>query len=37
MAFVAPLSAMHTLVTDTEAPADFVDALRSRGITVIQA
>ena len=37
MAFVAPLSAIHTLVTDAEAPADFVSALRSRGIEVIQA
>jgi DeoR family transcriptional regulator of aga operon len=37
MAFVAPLSAIHTLVTDAEAPADFISALRSRGIEVIQA
>lgn len=32
---VASLSAMQTLVTDTQAPAAFVDALRERGIQVI--
>jgi len=37
MAFVAPVSAIHTLVTDAEAPADFVAALMARGIDVIQA
>jgi len=37
MAFVAPLSAIHVLVTDTDAPAEFVSALTSRGIQVIQA
>ncbi|HMO57921.1 MAG TPA: DeoR/GlpR family DNA-binding transcription regulator [Roseiflexaceae bacterium] len=36
-AFVAPLSAIHTLITDAAAPADFVATLRSQGITVIQA
>ncbi len=34
---VAPLSAMHTLVTDLQAPAAFLDALRARGIQVLVA
>lgn len=34
-AFVAPLSAIHTLVTDAQAPPDFVAALMSRGIRVL--
>ncbi len=37
MAFVAPLSVIHTLVTDSEAPAEFVAALSAQGIHVIQA
>lgn len=37
MAFVAPLDAINTLVTDTRAPEDFVSALSARGINVIQA
>lgn len=37
MAFVAPLTAIHTLVTDTGAPEDFVAAVTARGIQVIQA
>lgn len=37
MAFVAPLTVIHTLVTDTAAPDEFVSALTSRGIEVIQA
>lgn len=37
LARVAPLSAIHTLVTDTNAPADFVQTLRAGGITVITA
>jgi DeoR family transcriptional regulator of aga operon len=34
-AFVAPLTAIHTLVTDVQAPPDFVAALRSQGIRVL--
>jgi len=34
-AFVAPLSAMHTLVTDTGTPPEFVAALTARGIRVL--
>jgi DeoR/GlpR family transcriptional regulator of sugar metabolism len=34
-AFVAPITAMQTLVTDTKAPSDFVAALTSRGIKVL--
>jgi DeoR family transcriptional regulator, aga operon transcriptional repressor len=34
-AFVAPLSAMHTLVTDTGAPPEFIAALKARGIRVL--
>ena len=37
MAFVAPLTAIHMLVTDTDTPDEFVSALTSRGIQVIQA
>lgn len=37
MAFVAPLSAINMLVTDTNVPADFVSALTAQGIEVIQA
>ena len=37
MAFVAPLTAIHTLVTDTNAPDEFVAAVTARGIHVIQA
>jgi DeoR family transcriptional regulator of aga operon len=37
MAFVAPLSAVHTLITDTDAPDDFVSALSAQGLRVIQA
>lgn len=36
-AFVAPLSAMHTLVTDTSAPPAFLDALRVQNIRVVTA
>ena len=36
-AFVAPISAVHTLVTDMNAPADFVAALRERGVKVINS
>lgn len=35
--FVAPLDAINTLVTDNKAPLDFVAALMTRGIRVIQA
>ncbi len=31
-AFLAPLSAMHTLVTDSQAPAEFLSALEKQGI-----
>jgi DeoR/GlpR family transcriptional regulator of sugar metabolism len=37
VAFVAPLTVVHTLVTDTEAPSDFVSALSARGIGVVMA
>jgi DeoR family transcriptional regulator of aga operon len=33
--FVAPLSALHTLVTDKTAPGDFVEALGERGVRVL--
>jgi DeoR/GlpR family transcriptional regulator of sugar metabolism len=35
-AFVAPLSAVHTLVTDDKTPLDFVEALAAQGIRVLQ-
>ena len=34
-AFVAPLSAMRTLVTDSGTPPEFVDALTAQGIRVV--
>jgi DeoR/GlpR family transcriptional regulator of sugar metabolism len=36
-AFLAPLESIHTLVTDSAAPADVVSALQERGIRVILA
>lgn len=36
-AHVAPISVINTLVTDSEAPAAFIQSLREIGITVIQA
>jgi DeoR family transcriptional regulator of aga operon/DeoR family fructose operon transcriptional repressor len=33
-AFLAPLSAMHTLVTDNQAPVEFLSALEQRGVHV---
>ena len=36
-AFVATISAMNTLVTDTKAPPSFVQGLRDRGIKVVLA
>jgi DeoR/GlpR family transcriptional regulator of sugar metabolism len=33
-AFLAPLTAIHHLVTDSQAPADFLDSLRALGIQV---
>ena len=36
-AFVAPLSAIHTLVTDASAPAEFVRAVSAQGVRVITA
>ena len=35
--FIAPLSAVHTLVTDGAAPSDFVDVLGERNIRVLRA
>ncbi len=34
-AFVAPITAVHTLITDTTTSADFVAAVRSRGVKVM--
>jgi DeoR/GlpR family transcriptional regulator of sugar metabolism len=34
-AFVAPITAMHKLITDAQAPPDFVEALRAQGIEVL--
>lgn len=36
-AFVAPLTAIHTLITDGETPPEFLEGLRSRGIRVVVA
>lgn len=36
-AFVAPLSSIHHLVTDTAAPPEFIEALRQMGIAVTLA
>jgi DeoR/GlpR family transcriptional regulator of sugar metabolism len=36
-AFLAPLSAMHTLVTDGQAPTEFLSALESRGVQIMIA
>jgi DeoR/GlpR family transcriptional regulator of sugar metabolism len=36
-AFVAPLTALHTLVTDTETSPEFVQAVREKGLRVLQA
>lgn len=36
-AFLAPLTSIHVLVTDTETHADFLDALRQTGVRVYQA
>ncbi len=36
-AFLAPITAVSTLVTDQEAPADFVDALKTQGVRVLLA
>ncbi|MCC6315475.1 MAG: DeoR/GlpR transcriptional regulator [Thermomicrobiales bacterium] len=35
--FVAPVVAMHTLVTDSAVPDAFAEALRTNGITVVRA
>jgi DeoR family transcriptional regulator of aga operon len=35
-AFLAPLTSMHTFVTDQETPPDFLDALRQAGVRVLQ-
>jgi DeoR/GlpR family transcriptional regulator of sugar metabolism len=34
-AFLAPLSAMHTFVTDTGTPLEFIEALRAQGTRVL--
>jgi DeoR/GlpR family transcriptional regulator of sugar metabolism len=34
-AFVAPITAMHKLITDAKAPSDLVEALRAKGIEVL--
>jgi DeoR/GlpR family transcriptional regulator of sugar metabolism len=34
LAFVAPVSALHAVVTDVDAPAEQTDALRAAGVTV---
>ena len=36
-AFLAPLNSIHTLVTDSQTPEDFLAALRQMGIKVIQS
>jgi len=36
-AFLAPLSAMHTLVTDSQAPAEFLSTLELQGIRIMVA
>jgi DeoR/GlpR family transcriptional regulator of sugar metabolism len=36
-AFVAPITAMHTLITDTKTPSNFIEALTAKGIQVIVA
>jgi DeoR/GlpR family transcriptional regulator of sugar metabolism len=36
-AFVAPLTAMHTLVTDSATDSDFIASLRAQGVEVIVA
>jgi DeoR/GlpR family transcriptional regulator of sugar metabolism len=36
-AFVAPLASIHTLVTDANASAEFVEAVREKGVQVITA
>lgn len=35
-AFVAPLTSVHTLVTDDETPAEFIEEIIARGVRVIQ-
>ncbi len=35
MAHVAPITAIHTLITDTQTPPDFIEALKAKGIDVI--
>jgi DeoR/GlpR family transcriptional regulator of sugar metabolism len=36
-AFVAPLTAMHTLVTDSMTDPDFIESLKTQGVEVIVA
>jgi DeoR/GlpR family transcriptional regulator of sugar metabolism len=36
-AFLAPLSSIHILVTDDQAPVDFITAMQDRGVQVIVA
>jgi DeoR/GlpR family transcriptional regulator of sugar metabolism len=35
LATIMPLNGIHKLITDTDAPADFVGALREQGIKVV--
>jgi DeoR family transcriptional regulator, aga operon transcriptional repressor len=35
VSFVAPISAVHTFVTDTKTPAEFVEALAGQGVRVL--
>ena len=34
-AFVAPITSVHTLITDTQTPAEFVAALKAQGVRVL--
>jgi DeoR/GlpR family transcriptional regulator of sugar metabolism len=36
-AYVAPLATIHTLVTDSQTPPAFLNALRTSGISVVVA
>jgi DeoR/GlpR family transcriptional regulator of sugar metabolism len=35
--FVAPLAAIHTVVTDTQTPTEFLEGLKTKGIRVVVA
>ena len=36
-AFLAPLTAMHTLITDDKADTDFIESLQTQGVEVMVA